>query len=78
MSSEPRATVHLSHIVANWRTLAGLNPKADTAAVVKANAYGLGAERVSAALAAAGCETFFVAYPEEGAIVRKGVIVRWL
>ena len=40
MSSEPRATVHLSHIVANWRTLAGLNPKADTAAVVKANAYG--------------------------------------
>ncbi|WP_273185462.1 alanine racemase [Hyphomonas adhaerens] len=73
MSSEPRATVHLSHIVANWRTLAGLNPKADTAAVVKANAYGLGAERVSAALSAAGCETFFVAYPEEGAIVRKAV-----
>ena len=73
MSSQPRATVHLNNIVANWRTLAGLNPKANTAAVVKANAYGLGADRVSAALAAAGCDTFFVAYPEEGAAVRKAV-----
>ncbi|MEZ6001488.1 alanine racemase [Hyphomonas sp.] len=73
MSSQPRATVHLNNIVANWRTLAGLNPKANTAAVVKANAYGLGAERVSSALMAAGCDTFFVAYPEEGAAVRKAV-----
>ena len=73
MSSQPRATVHLTHIVANWRTLAALHPKANTSAVVKANAYGLGADRVSAALASAGCDTFFVAYPEEGAVVRKAV-----
>ncbi|KCZ48628.1 MULTISPECIES: alanine racemase [unclassified Hyphomonas] len=73
MSSLPRATIHLDHIVANWRTMAGLQPKSTTAAVVKANAYGLGAEPVARALAAAGCNTFFVAYPEEGAAVRKTV-----
>ncbi|WP_375210219.1 alanine racemase [Hyphomonas jannaschiana] len=73
MSSLPRATVHLDNIVANWRTLAALHPKANTSAVLKANAYGLGTERVAAALASAGCDTFFVAYPEEGAAVRKAV-----
>ena len=73
MSSLPRATVHLDNIVANWRTLAALHPKANTSAVLKANAYGLGTERVAAALASAGCDTFFVAYPEEGAVVRKAV-----
>jgi alanine racemase len=73
MSSQPRATVHLNNIVANWRTLAGLNPKSRTSAVVKADAYGLGADRVAPALAAAGCDTFFVAYPEEGAVVRKAI-----
>ena len=73
MSSQPRATVHLEHIVANWRTLAALNPTTNTGAVVKANAYGLGADRVAPALSGAGCDTFFVAYAEEGAIVRKAV-----
>ena len=73
MSSLPRATVHLDNIVANWRTLAALHPKANTSAVLKANAYGLGTERVAAALTSAGCDTFFVAYPEEGAVVRKAV-----
>jgi len=73
MSSLPRATVHLANIVQNWRTMAGLQPRARTAAVVKANAYGLGAERVVPALAKAGCDTFFVAYAEEGAVLRKAL-----
>jgi len=73
MSSLPRATVHLENIVANWRTLAALNPKTTTSAVVKANAYGLGAAKVAPALAKAGCDTFFVAYPEEGAVVREAI-----
>ena len=73
MSSLPRATVHLENIVANWQTLAGLHPKATTSAVVKANAYGLGADHVTPALAKAGCNTFFVAYAEEGAVVRRAV-----
>jgi len=73
MSSLPRASVHLANIVENWRTLAGLQPAATTAAVVKADAYGLGAARVGPALAKAGCEAFFVAYTQEGAALRKAV-----
>ena len=73
MSSLPRATVHLANIVANWRTMAALQPQAKTAGVVKADAYGLGAAQVAPALAKAGCDTFFVAYTEEGAVVRKAV-----
>jgi alanine racemase len=40
------------------------------AAVVKADAYGLGADRVAPALAAAGCRTFFVACIDEGIALR--------
>ena len=38
--------------------------------MVKANAYGLGLERVTAALAKAGCKTFFVADIAEARRVR--------
>ena len=38
--------------------------------MVKADAYGIGIEPAVAALAAAGCRTFFVALPEEGRRVR--------
>jgi len=61
--------IDLDAIAANWRTLAELHG-ADTAAVVKANAYGLGAERVAPRLYEAGARHFFVAYPEEGAKIR--------
>ncbi|KCZ96333.1 alanine racemase [Hyphomonas hirschiana VP5] len=67
----PRATVLTGNIADNWRTLDALHPGATTAAVVKADAYGLGAMRVARALRIAGCQTFFVAYAEEGLIVRK-------
>ncbi len=53
--------VHLDRIAANWRALRDLVAPAECAAVVKADAYGLGAARVIPALAAAGCRTFFVA-----------------
>jgi alanine racemase len=42
----------------------------ETAAVVKADAYGLGAAAVAPALAAAGARSFFVALAEEGAALR--------
>jgi alanine racemase len=42
-----------------------------TAAVVKADAYGLGVSRVARALANAGARRFFVAVSEEGAAVRQ-------
>jgi len=73
MSQLPRATIHLSNIVANWRALDGLHAGATTAAVVKADAYGLGAIPVARALSRAGCSTFFVAYLEEGLALRKAL-----
>jgi alanine racemase len=63
-------TIDLSAIVANWRELARRSEPAECAAVVKADAYGCGAEPVVRALAAAGCKIFFVAHLAEGRSVR--------
>lgn len=65
-----RLTVDLGAIADNWRRLAKLSGPARTSAVVKANAYGLGAAEVGQALAAAGCRDFFVATPDEGSSLR--------
>jgi alanine racemase len=58
-------TVDLGAIRANWRALAKRVAPAGCAAVVKADAYGLGAARVIPALYEAGCRNFFVATPGE-------------
>lgn len=63
--------VDLGAIVANWRSLAARAAPAVCAAVVKADAYGLGAEHVAPALARAGCRQFFVAHPAEGVALRR-------
>ena len=73
MSSRPRAHIHLSSIAANWQAIDRLNPTATTAAVVKADGYGLGAAKVSRTLARAGCSTFFVAHFEEGTALRQAL-----
>ncbi len=65
-------TIDLGAICANWRALAAMND-GETAAVVKANAYGLGADRVGKALAETGARTFFVAIAEEGVSLRKAL-----
>jgi alanine racemase len=57
--------VDLDAVVANWRLLRDRAAPAACAAVVKADAYGLGAARVAPALRAAGCRRFFVAHPDE-------------
>jgi len=62
-----RLTVDLAALVANWRDLDARARPGGAAAVVKADAYGLGAEAVATALHAAGCRRFFVAFPAEGA-----------
>jgi alanine racemase len=64
-------TVDLAAIVANWRALAHQLLTVECAAVVKANAYGLGLKPVVAALARAGCKTFFVADLVEARTVRS-------
>jgi len=63
-------TVDLSRIRANWRTLAQRVAPAGCAAVVKADAYGLGAARVIPALYQAGCRNFFVATIDEACKAR--------
>jgi alanine racemase len=64
--------VDLAAIVANWRDLCALHGK-HVAGVVKADAYGLGADRVARALAEAGCRHFFVATQAEGIALRLAV-----
>ncbi|WP_425418829.1 alanine racemase [Oricola indica] len=66
-----RLTIDLDALVANWRDLSERSSPAKCAAVVKADAYGLGVEHVVPVLMKAGCETFFVALPEEGVAVRR-------
>ena len=65
-----RLTVRLGAIVANYRNFRRLAGPAVAAAVVKADAYGLGVGRVAPALLAAGCDTFFVARLAEGIALR--------
>lgn len=65
--------VDLGAIVANWRYIQRRVEGAEAAAVVKADAYGLGAGPVAQALVAAGCKSFFVAHLEEGIALRKAV-----
>jgi alanine racemase len=66
-------TIDVAAIVANWRALAKRVIPADCAAVVKADAYGCGLEQVAAALARAGCNTFFVAQLDEARRLRTVV-----
>jgi alanine racemase len=63
-------TIDLAAIAANWQALARRLITVECAAVVKANGYGLGLKPVVAALAAAGCKTFFVADMSEARVVR--------
>jgi alanine racemase len=67
-------TIDLDAVVANWRALDAMSGQGtETGAVVKADAYGLGAARVARALARAGARTFFVAVAEEGAALRTAL-----
>jgi alanine racemase len=63
-------TIDLAAIVTNWRLLSDKVLPVECAAVVKADAYGCGLEPVTAALARAGCRTFFVADLAEARRVR--------
>jgi alanine racemase len=66
-------TIDLGAIGYNWRSLQAAVGAVECAAVVKADAYGLGAARVAPALAAAGCRRFFVAHLDE-ALALKTVL----
>ena len=63
-------SVDLDAIVQNYNILKKAHVKHDCAAVVKADAYGLGMDRVAQALHSAGCSEFFVATLEEAITLR--------
>ena len=63
-------TIDLDAVAANYRAMRDLAAPAECAAVVKADAYGLGMARIAPVLWRAGCRTFFVATLEEGEHLR--------
>ncbi|WP_343718511.1 alanine racemase [Inquilinus sp.] len=65
--------VDLAAIRENYRSLRRRLGRTICAGVLKADAYGLGADRVGPALAAEGCRHFFVAHLEEGIALRPHV-----
>jgi alanine racemase len=70
-------TIDLDAVVANYDLLRTLLGNTECAAVVKADAYGLGVGRIAPALAAAGCDTFFVATVDEGSMLKTVLRSRW-
>ncbi|MES2356180.1 MAG: alanine racemase [Pseudomonadota bacterium] len=63
-------TIDLDAICANWRMLCARLKSTACAAVVKADSYGLGANEVASALAAAGCKHFFAGYLHEALLLK--------
>jgi alanine racemase len=71
MNSSGILTIDLGAIQSNWQFVNSQSLDAtETGAVVKANAYGLGALKVVASLYDAGCRTFFFATKEEAIAVK--------
>jgi alanine racemase len=62
--------IDLDALARNYRLLRSRAAPAECAAVVKANAYGLGVERVARRLLREGCKRFFVATLAEGRELR--------
>jgi alanine racemase len=71
ISSSGLLTIDLAAIQANWRYVAAQLKNAECAAVVKADAYGVGVAEVAPALLNAGCKTFFLATLDEAIGVRR-------
>lgn len=65
-----RATIDLQALADNWRLMRHQSGKARTAAVVKADGYGIGIEDAGQTLYNAGARDFFVALPSEGETLR--------
>lgn len=67
----PWVDIDLNALCTNFAMIRDQAPNIETAAVVKCDAYGLGLKAVAQTLAAKeNCQSFFVAYPEEGAALR--------
>jgi alanine racemase len=73
MPADARLTVDLDALADNYACLRGLAGGAETAAVVKADGYGLGAAAVARRLQSEGVRTFFVARVGEGEALRRAL-----
>jgi alanine racemase len=77
MATHAVLTIDLDAIVGNWRDLSVRHLQsgrpAPVAAVLKADAYGLGAAPIGRALREAGCRHFFVAHCAEGIALRAAL-----
>lgn len=71
--SGPVLTVDLNAVRENYQYLRKTVAPSICAGVVKADAYGLGMDRIAAALADAGCTDFFVAWMDEGIDLRPHI-----
>lgn len=70
--TRPILEINLDNLIANYKLLQQLAPKAEAAAVVKDDAYGLGGALVTRTLyEQAKCRCFFVAHGVEGAKIRE-------
>ncbi|WP_073252665.1 alanine racemase [Shimia gijangensis] len=65
-------SIDLTALCENWRVLDAMTT-CETAAVVKADGYGLGGDRPARALLHAGVKRFFVASSEEGTSLRQAL-----
>lgn len=65
-----RLIINLDALAANYRKITAIAASADVAAVIKADAYGLGMQPVARRLAQLGCRSFFVAHYSEGVALR--------
>ena len=68
-----RLTIDLGALAENWRMLARRAAPGRCAAVIKANAYGIGVAEAAPALWAAGARVFFVAHFNEGIAAREAL-----
>lgn len=66
-------TIDLDALAANYRLLRGMAGAAETAPVVKADGYGMGAVQAARRLWAEGARTFYVARAHEGEALRAGL-----
>ena len=72
-SAPGRLTIDLGALADNWRELARRAAPGRCAAVIKANAYGIGVSEAAPALWAAGARVFFVAHFSEGIAARRAL-----
>ena len=70
MPASAKVSIDLDALARNYRRMREAAAPSACAAVVKANAYGLGLERVAKRLWREGCREFFVATPAEGIELR--------